>query len=122
MPSHRTEIVEIFTVVPRSKHSFYRKAIELLHAFIRQNVHPLTAATFGTGCRLEAKCSITSFEQLQSDWMATIVELLLWWNIDYNVTGFSQNSKRKVPVFFHLRFIFMLDLSGSSLDIAQTGW
>ena len=41
-----------------------RRTIELLHAFVRQNVHPLTAAT---DCRLEPNFIIINLEQIQSD-------------------------------------------------------
>ena len=46
MASYGTETVGMFTVEYRYNYFFLRRAILLLYTFIRQNVHPLTAATF----------------------------------------------------------------------------
>ena len=59
MASHGTEIVEVLTDVPQV--FLLRRAIELLHAFVRENVHPLTAATFSDW--FEPKLTIINLEQ-----------------------------------------------------------
>ena len=46
MARHATETVRMFTVECRYNY-FFLRAILLLYTFVRQNVHPLTAATFG---------------------------------------------------------------------------
>ena len=55
MASHGTELVEMFTVVHYLSQLFpLMRTIELLHDFVRQNVHPLTA-TFGDRLSLRAR-------------------------------------------------------------------
>ena len=45
--SQGIEIIGMFTVECRYNYFFLRRAILLLHTFVRQNVLSLTAATFG---------------------------------------------------------------------------
>ena len=46
MMGHETETVSMFTVECRYNYFFLWRAIDFFHNFIRQNVRPLTAATF----------------------------------------------------------------------------
>ena len=55
MTSYGTETVRMFTVECRYNYFLLRKAIEFLHNFVRQNVHPLTAAMFGVWLSLRAQ-------------------------------------------------------------------
>ena len=47
MTGHETETVSMFTVECRYNYFFLWRAIDFFHNFVRQNVRPLTAATFG---------------------------------------------------------------------------
>ena len=84
-----------------------RTAIELLHAFVRQNVHPLTAATFGDWLspRAQAHYHKSQISTVKSNDHNFLIRLR--WNLDYSTKGSSQSSKGKVPVFFHLRYIYV---------------
>ena len=53
--------------------TFLGRTIQPLHTSGRQNVHPVTVATFGDQLfHFEPNPAITNLEQLQSNWMATI--------------------------------------------------
>ena len=80
-----------------------RRAIELLHAFVRQNVHPLTATTFGNWLspRARAHYHKSRISRVGSNDNSFLVRL--WWNLDYSNKGSSQRSKWEAPVFFHPR-------------------
>ena len=82
-----------------------RRAIELLHAFVRQKVRPLTAATFGDRLspRAQAHYHKSQINTVRSNNNNFLIRL--WWNLDYSIEGSSQSSKGKVPVFFYLRHI-----------------
>ena len=84
-----------------------RRAIELLYAFVRQNVHPLTAATFGDWLspRARAQYHKSQINTVRSNDNSFLIRLR--WNLDYSTKGSSQSSKGKVPVFFHLRHIYI---------------
>ena len=92
-----------------SQVSLLRKAIELFHAFVRQNVHPLTAATFGDwwSPRAQAHYHKSQISTVKSNDNNFLIRLR--WNLDYSTKGSSQSSKGKVPVFFHLRYIYVGD-------------
>ena len=47
MTGHETETVSTLTVECRYNYFFLRRAIDFFHDFVRQNVRPLTTATFG---------------------------------------------------------------------------
>ena len=47
MTGHETETVSMLTVECRYNYFFLWRAIDFFHNFVRQNVRPLTAATFG---------------------------------------------------------------------------
>ena len=83
-----------------------RRAILLLHTFVRQNVHPLTVATFGDWLLPRArahyyKSQINTVRSNDNNFL-----IRLWWNSDYSIKGSSQSSNGKIPVFFHLRHIY----------------
>ena len=80
-----------------------RRAIELLHTFVRQNVHPLTATTFGDWLspRARAHYHKSRISRVGANDNSFLVRL--WWNLDYSNKGSSQRSKWEAPVFFHLR-------------------
>ena len=84
-----------------------RRAIELLPAFVRRNVHPLTAATFGDRLSPWARAHYhkSQINIVRSNDNNILIRL--WWNLDYSTMGSSQSSKGKVPVFFHLRHIYV---------------
>ena len=46
MTGHETETVSMFTVECRYNNFFLCRIIDFFHNFVRQNVRPLTAATF----------------------------------------------------------------------------
>ena len=64
-----------------------RRGIELLHAFVRQNVHPLTAATFGDRLSPRARAHYHKFRisTVGSNYNSFLVRL--WWNLDYSTKG-----------------------------------
>ena len=64
-----------------------RRAIELLHAFVRQNVHPLTATTFGDWLSPRARAHYHKFRisTVGSNYNSFLVRL--WWNLDYSTKG-----------------------------------
>ena len=71
-----------------------RRAIESLHAFVRQNVHPLTAATFGDWLspRARAHYHKSQINTVRSNDNNLLIGL--WWNLDHSTKGSSQSSKR----------------------------
>ena len=80
-----------------------RRAIVLLHAYVRQNVHPLTATTFGDWLspRARAHYHKSQINTARSNDNSFLIRLR--WNLGYSSKGSSQSSKGKVPVFFLLR-------------------
>ena len=93
----------MFSVECRNNYFFLWRTIEFLHNLVRQNVHPLTAATFGDWLSPRArahyhKSQINTVRLNDSNFL-----IRLWWNLDYSTKGSSQSFKGKVPVFFHLR-------------------
>ena len=96
-----------------------RRSVELLHAFVRQNVHPLTAATFGDWLSPRARAhyhkpQISTVKSNDNNFL-----IRLRWNLDYSTKGSSQSSKGKVPVFFHLWHIYILRASIIARDNNQ---
>ena len=87
-----------------------RRAIELLHAFVRQNIHPLTAPAFGDWLspRARAHYHKSQINTVKSNDNSLLIRLR--WNLDYSIKGSSQSSKGKVPVFFHLRYIYRIEV------------
>ena len=88
-----------------------RRAIELLHAFVRQNVHPLTATTFDDWLSPRARAHYHKSQISTVGSNDNSFSIRLWWNLNYNTRGLPirvLSSKGKVPVFFHLRHIYIL--------------
>ena len=107
MASHGTETIGIFTVECRYNYFFFlRRAILLPCTFVRQSVHPLTAATFDDWLSpgVRAHCHKSQINTVRSNNNNFLIRL--WWNLDYSTKGSSQSSRGKVPVFFRLRYIF----------------
>ena len=97
-----------------------RRVIELPHAFVRQNVHSLTATTFGDRLspRARAHYHKSRISTVGSNDNSFLVRL--WWNLDYSTKGSSQRSKGEAPVFFHLRLIYSADILWVLLQLATS--
>ena len=95
-----------------------RRAIELLHAFVRQNVHPLTATTFGDWSSPRAR---THYHKSQISTVGSNDNsflIRLWWNLNYSTRGLPKVPKGRFRCSF-ISDIYMSEMKerrSSSLD------
>ena len=93
-----------------SKVFLLRRAIGLLHAFVRQNVHPLTATTFGDWLspRARAHYNKSQISTVESNDNSSLIRL--WWNLNYYTRGLPKVPKGRFQysfIYIYLSYIYI---------------